>query len=134
MEANRVEFTGTISRLAKVATKTGTPMARFILECGRDSFKAVAFGNIAMEILRLSDGDEIGVMGTGSINSWKDGEGRWRNDFQVSCWEAEIHGHVVRYQRDGQPVSRSSRAGHAAPQRKTIGTEGGQYDYQGGPF
>ena len=92
METNRIEFTGTIGRLKSVNTKSGVSMATLLLKC-------VAFKNVADAILRCSDGDLVSVAGSGSINSWKDKEERWHNDFQLSVWEVEINDTCIKYEK-----------------------------------
>ena len=75
MEKNRVEFTGTIERLQQITTKTGNPMARFLLAVGQDKFRVVAFGNLVESIMAAGEGAQVGVTGPGSINSWQTDDG-----------------------------------------------------------
>lgn len=99
MEKNRVEFTGSIERLQQITTKTGKPMARFLLVVGQDKFRVVAFGNLVEVIMAAGEGAQVGITGTGSINSWQTDDGAWRNDFQATAWAVEIDGETVAYQK-----------------------------------
>ncbi len=87
---NEITFSGKTSMLREIKTKTGSTMTTFFLQVGKDRFKIVAFGSVAKAILFLKDGDFIECTGTGSINSWKDNEDRWHNDFQLSAWSVII--------------------------------------------
>lgn len=98
-DINEIHFSGTIERLQAVTTKTGNPMARWLLSVGRDKFKCACFGNLADAVLQCHDGDRITVNGSGSINSWKDAEDHWHNDFQVTVWTVEIDGQQINYQK-----------------------------------
>ena len=119
---NRVEFTGTIERLQRIETKTGKPMAKWLLKVDDSRFICLAFGNLAEAILERSEGESVNITGTGKINSWKTSDDIWRNDFQVTVWEFEINDQVVQYQKN--------KSGEQE------GTQGGtnEHDYQGGPF
>jgi len=68
---------------------------------------------------------------SGSINSWKDNEDRWRNDFQVSVWEVEIDGSSVKYERNTDTGDHKNNE-QLPPQQKTQDIN--QHDYKGGPF
>ncbi len=121
---NEVKLSGTIEKLKSIKTRTGTSMATMLLKVGQDRFRVVAFKNVADAVLQCRDGDQISVKGTGSINSWKDNEGHWHNDFQVTAWEVEIAGNSVSYEKtSGQS---NARPGPQAPSN--------EHDYQGGPF
>ena len=96
-DINEIIFSGSIERLKSVNTKTGTTMVTLLLKVGQDRFKVVAFKNVADAILECSDGDHISVVGSGSINSWKDKDDHWHNDFQLSVWEVEIDGKIIKY-------------------------------------
>ena len=107
-EINEIRFSGTIERLQSVNTRTGNPMSSWLLKVGRDRFKCVCFGNLADTVLQCQDGDQISLTGTGSINSWKDNDGHWHNDFQVSVWAAEIGGQQICYEKQDQPPAARS--------------------------
>jgi len=124
---NEVKFSGKIDRLKKVDTKTGTSMATLLLTVGRDSFKCVGFKNIADTLLSCKDGDHILVTGSGSINSWKDQDDRWHNDFQLTVWTVEVAGGTVVY--DKGKSSSHKRADTRQPKPRVD-----EYAYQGGPF
>jgi phage terminase small subunit len=47
-------------------------MATILLKVGQDNIQCVAFKNVADTILKCSDGDQLSVAGSGSINNWKD--------------------------------------------------------------
>ncbi len=136
-EMNKIIFTGAIERLQSVKTRTGTSMARWLLKVSRDKFKCVAFKNVAEAVLQLNNGDQISVTGTGSINSWQDDEGRWHNDFQVSCWAVEIAGEKIVYDKPGkgkgvapQPMQQPSFSDQPPPDEGNPNA----FAYQGGPF
>ena len=131
-ERNRVEFTGTIERLKLINTKSGNPMAKWLLCVGQDKFGCVALGNIADAILACSDGDQIGVIGTAKINNWKTDEGTWRNDFQITVWVVEIGDTVTDYQKMDKQAGSQQVPFDRAPPTSQIGR--GENQYQGGPF
>ena len=128
-DINEIKFSGIIERLQAITKRTGKPMSSWLLKVGRDQFKCVCFGNLAETVLQCRDGDQISLTGTGSINSWKDNDEHWHNDFQVSVWAAEIDGQEVRYQQaDTGKQQQQSR--QQAPQQQNRN----EYDFQGGPF
>ncbi len=96
---NEVKLIGTIERLQSVETKTGKPMASWLLRVQSNKFKCLAFGNLAETVLRCSEGERIGVAGSGSISNWKDNDGQWHNDFQVSAWSVGIDGQEIAYNK-----------------------------------
>lgn len=141
-EKNRVELTGTVEQLKPIKTKTGTPMAKWLLKVGDDRFWCVAFHNLAQVILDRGDGVQIGITGTGSINSWKTDQGHWRNDFQVTAWGLEIDGVAHAFEKVTQGIGsgRSSKQCQPAVDSKCRADRGqgsaghGVQDYSGGPF
>lgn len=57
---NKFRLTGSIKRLKKIETKTGTPMASWSLKVGeKDYFDGVAFGDTAKTLLAYSEGDVV---------------------------------------------------------------------------
>jgi single-stranded DNA-binding protein len=133
-EINEVRFSGTIERLKSVNTKKGTTMITLLLKVGQDRFKVVAFKNVADAILRCSDGDQISVAGSGSINSWKDNEGRYRNDFQLSVWKCEINGQTIEYQKNTSNGSQTIDSRDDGPPLPPEPDQRSEFDYAGGPF
>ena len=127
-DINEVKFGGTIDRLKRVSTKTGTSMATLLLIVGKDKFKCVGFKNVADTLLTCKDGDRVLVNGSGSISSWKDDDGHWHNDFQVTAWAVEIEGKTISYDKGKS----SSKQPPLPPEPSSHDT--GQYAYQGGPF
>lgn len=127
---NETRFSGTIKRLQQVQTKKGTSMARWLLSVGRDKFKCIAFKNVADAVLRCNDGDRITLAGKGSINSWKDDEGHWHNDFQVTAWTVEIDGQEINYQKAEAVQQVKQQPATRSPDPHGLS----QYDYPGGPF
>jgi hypothetical protein len=132
-DINKIRFSGTIERLKSVNTKTGTTMTTLLLKVGQDKFKCIAFKNVADAILKLRDEDQISVTGSGSINSWKDNEDRWRNDFQVSVWEVEIDGSSVKYEKNTDTGGRPNKNTELPPPQQHT-QDMSQYDHKGGPF
>ncbi len=133
MDINEIRFSGIIERLKSVNTQTGTSMAALLLKVSQDKFKCVAFKNVADAILKCSDGDKIRITGSGSINSWKDNEERWRNDFQVSAWEVEIHSTHTKYEKNTDTTVRPSKEVEPPPPQQHM-QDTNQYDYKKGPF
>ena len=135
-DINEIKFSGIIERLKSVNTKTGTSMATLLLKVGQDRFKVVGFKNIADAILKCSDGDEISVTGSGSINSWKDKEEHWHNDFQLSVWEAAIDGRIFKYEKNTGDDSQAnnSRDEPPLPPEPKERDPGAAYQHRGGPF
>ena len=70
---------------------------------------------------------------SGSINSWKDNEDRWRNDFQVSVWEVEIDGSSVKYEKNTYTGGRPHKNTAPLPPQQHM-QDKSQYDDKGGPF
>jgi hypothetical protein len=85
------------------------------------------------QVLTCSNRDQISVTGAGSINSLKDSEDRWRNDFQVSVWEAEIDGSSVKYEKSTDNGGRPNKNTEPPPPQQHT-QDMGQYDHKGGPF
>ena len=127
-DINEVKFSGTIDRLKRVNTKTGTSMATLFLTVRKDKFKCVGFKNVADTLLTCKDGDHILVNGSGSINSWKDDDGHWHNDFQVTAWAVEIDGKNISYDE-----GKSSGDQPPLPPGPSS-FDRDQFAYQGGPF
>jgi single-stranded DNA-binding protein len=124
MERNRIEFNGDIERLREIPTKTGVQMAKWFLKVGEHRFQCVAFGNLASAVLAAREGREMGVVGSGSINSWKTEDGAWRNDFQVTAWAVEIDGQVIAFEKGQKQPQKTARS-----EQNTD-----EFDYHGGPF
>ena len=82
------------------------------------------------QVLPCSNRDKISVTGSGSINSWKDNEDRWHNDFQLSVWEVESDGSSVKYEKNTDTGGHKNN--EPPPQQHTQDTN--QYDHKGGPF
>ncbi len=133
-DINEIRFSGIIERLKSVNTKTGTTMVTLLLKVGQDRFKVTAFKNVAQAILECSDGDQISVTGTGSINSWKDKKENWHNDFQVSCWTVEINGTSIQYKKNADTGDQSSFTEKQEPPLPQEPDQRGGFDYAGGPF
>ena len=108
-------------------------MVKLLLQVRRERFWVIAFKDVATAILsRCKADDRITVTGTAGINSWKDDEGEWHNDFQVSAWSAEIQGDKVSFQRKEEaPVKDDTEP--PLPDEPTT-YDLGDYDYQDGPF
>jgi single-stranded DNA-binding protein len=132
METNKIEFTGTIERLKAVNTKSGVSMATLLLKVDQNKFKCVAFNNVAEAILKYSDGDQISVAGSGSINSWKDNKDHWHNDFQLSVWKCEINGKTIEYEKNPGDRRIDSTAGNVPLPPEP--DQCSNFDYAGGPF
>jgi len=113
MEKNRIEFSGNIERLQAITTRTGKPMARFLLAVGQDKFRVACFGNLVEVIMAAGEGAQVGITGTGSINSWQTDDGAWRNDFQATAWAVEIDGMTTAYQKP-QETRQDPQKGHQA--------------------
>jgi len=130
-DTNEIRFSGTIERLKSIQTRTGTSMATFLLKVGQDRFKVVAFKNIADAILKNSDGAQVSVTGSGSINSWKDNDDHWHNDFQLSAWDIEIHGgEKLSYEK--APDKEANRFNKQPEAQEAPPID--EFDYKGGPF
>ncbi len=137
-DINEIRFSGTILILQSINTKSGVTMATLLLEVSQDKFKCVAFKNVAEAILRLRGADQISVAGSGSINSWKDNQGHWHNDFQLSVWECEIDGKVTQYKKkpgnSGQGNNSKPNDPPLPPEPNQLGDQHSKFDYTGGSF
>jgi single-stranded DNA-binding protein len=112
-------------------------MATLLLKVGQERFKIVAFKNVADAVLKLSDGDQISVAGSGSINSWKDKEEHWHNDFQLSAWKCEISGQTIEYEKNtgkGRQTINSRDDGPPLPTEPNERDPGAAYQHRGEPF
>ncbi|MCB2217446.1 MAG: hypothetical protein KQH59_15365 [Desulfobulbaceae bacterium] len=118
MKKNHIEMTGKVSKLRSIKTKRDTAMAKWLLEVGEHKFNCVAFAAIADAVLAAGNGTEIGVSGTGSINSWQTDDGAWRNDFRITVWTVEVADCVTVFSKQSQ--QQNNRAGIV--------------NYFGGPF
>ena len=100
-EQNEVRLTGSIDRVKRINTKTGSNMAEVLLQVRKDRFRIVAFGNLADFILTHGKpGEVLGVTGTLATSSWKDeATGEWRNSVEVTAWVADLDGRQEAYQR-----------------------------------
>lgn len=142
-DINEIRFSGTIEKLQPVTTRTGKPMARWLLRIGRDKFKCICFGNIAETVLQCQDGNRISLTGSGSISSWKDQEEHWHNDFQVTAWAVEIDGLKTTYEKQAGLSKLEPVASSRKPQQQGIPDQAppppddrdpSQFNYSGGPF
>lgn len=134
MKKNRIEFSGVIEKLQSIDTKTGVAMSSLLLKVGTDKFRCVAFKNISEALLHCREGDELNVVGTGSINSWEYNEDRWHNDFQLTIWEVEIDGNITKYEKN---TGNDSQAKNSRVDSLPLAPEPDQrseFDYAGGPF
>jgi hypothetical protein len=137
METNKIELTGTIERLKSINTKSGVSMATLLLKVGQDKFKCISFSNVARAILKCSDGDHLAVSGTGGINSWKDNEDHWHNDFQLSAWRSEINGQTIEYEKNtgnGSQTINSRDDSPPLPPEPNERDPGAVFQHRGGPF
>ncbi|BDD88009.1 hypothetical protein [Desulfofustis limnaeus] len=121
MERNKVEMTGTVSKLRSIPTKKGTAMVKFFINVDQHRFLCVAFAGVADAIQAAGEGAEIGVSGTAAINSWQPEPGQWRNDFQLFVWTVKIGSAVTVFQKEGKPTAHKNR-------------NQGIPEYAGGPF
>ena len=129
-DINEIRFSGTIDRLQKINTKSGISMATTLLKVGQNKFKIVAFKNVADALLRCNDRDRVTVQGSGSINSWKDNEEHWHNDFQLTAWSAGINEQTVEYEN----ANRSAKVESESPPLQKTPNSHSQQEYTGGPF
>jgi single-stranded DNA-binding protein len=132
MERNRIEFAGTVERLKSIPTKTGVQMAKWLIKVGDSRFGCVAFANLASTVLAGGEGKEVGVVGQGSINSWRTDDGAWRNDFQVTAWSVEIDGVASHFEKSQGATRKPPRSEEQPSQQGPPPPD--EFDYQGGPF
>ncbi len=91
-------------------------MVIFFLNVGKESFKIVAFSELAESILQLPEGSVIGISGTGSTSKWQDNQGEWKSQFQVSAWAAEIDGEIFEYQQQEKQPPPASNGRDSIPE------------------
>jgi hypothetical protein len=134
MERNRIEFTGAVERLREVPTRSGVMMAKWFLKVGEHRFQCVAFGNLATSVLVAGEGKEIGVVGSGSINSWKTEDGVWSNDFEVTAWCIEVDGVTTSFEKGGarRPLENEESARQERQTPESRNTD--KFQHRGGPF
>lgn len=140
MERNRVEFTGTVERLRSIPTKSGTPMAKFLLKVGDYRFPCVSFSNLAGIVFDAGEGVEIGLVGQAAINSWKTDDGTWRNDFQCTAWSVEVDGIATAFEKNGATRRPLKNEEFGRQQPPPTGTprpgprDTDEFAHKGGPF
>ncbi len=82
-DRNECIFSGTISELREIQTRTGTPMLTMKLKCWREQLKIVAFNELATETLQtFSDDDRVQISGKFQSTSWEH-DGVKKYGFQI---------------------------------------------------
>jgi len=71
---NECLFSGKLSDIRQINTKTGNPMSSFRLMCWREQIRCVGFGEVAGDMLSFNDGDRVLLTGKIQSSNWeKDG-------------------------------------------------------------
>lgn len=145
-DRNEAHLTGTVERLDTIETRTGNPMIRLALRCGRERFTIVAFGDLALGVM-FRPGDRAEVNGRIEVRRWSAPDGAERTGVQIVA--SSIHPEPKTRQRTAQAqiggILKSGRDGNLdGRQRRLPGTgDGGAFnrahrpgvmDYRGGPF
>ena len=133
-DKNCFEFTGTVERFDRIATKTGTPMVAFTVLCWRERVRTVAFKALA-EQTDLSTGDRVEVRGHIQSTEWQDKDGNKRSGWQCIAHEISRPDDTDRQQEQPRPPRRQQEAhqGEMFPEERRPVT-GSQFKYTEGPF
>jgi len=108
-DKNCFEFTGTVERFDRIATKTGTPMVAFTVLCWRERVRTVAFKALA-EQTDLSTGDRVEVRGHIQSTEWQDKDGNKRSGWQCIAHEISRPDDTDRQQEQPRPPRRQQEA------------------------
>ena len=122
-DINSCRFSGTISDIREIKTRTGTPMSSFRLQCWRENIRCVCFNEVAEKALTFADGDRVEIKGKVQSSNWQKDDGTKVYSYQVNV--AEIGPESESREGKGKPTS-------ARPEQPPIPEH--DYDYQGGPF
>jgi single-stranded DNA-binding protein len=119
-DVNECRFTGTVEGFTVVNTKTGTPMIRFFLACNKERIAVVAFKGLA-DATRLTDGEEVSIIGAIQQTAWEGKDGVKRYSFQIIATRINDN--------EQEPFTPAAKKATPAPgNRETI------QPYTGGPF
>ena len=123
-DVNDCRFSGTISDIREIKTRTGTLMSSFRLQCWRENIRCVCFKEVAEKALTFADGDRVEIKGKVQSSNWQKDDGTKVYSYQVNVSEIGSEGEKPREQQQPQSPARPgpSFAGHE------------EFDYQGGPF
>jgi len=142
-DINICKFTGTVSQIKPVQTKTGTAMTVFLLQCWRTRISCSAFKEIAKTVLEFREGERAAVSGRIEENSYQKNDGTWVNSFRLVVKEISPDTEST---RQDKPVAKSPdpQANNPAKAQADLRQQEhpdpapdgwlNQYDYQGGPF
>ena len=81
-DKNEIHISGKVDRFEIIATKTGTPMIKFFLACGKERLAVIAFKSLA-DATRLIDGDPVSITGAIQTTSWEGNDGLKRYGVQI---------------------------------------------------
>jgi len=85
-DLNECHFTGLVEQFYIIQTKTGTPMVKAFVLCGKERLTVIAFKELA-DATRLNEGERVAVSGAIQSTSWESKDGVKRYGFQVIASE-----------------------------------------------
>ena len=125
-DINSCRFSGKVSALRELNTKSGIAMASFRIQSWKEEVRCVCFREIANTILsEVSDGDQIEVRGQIQSSNWeKDGQRFF--GYQLNVQEIVANGNTYSGEED-KPKQQTIYEDDVTPPRD-------DNDYSGGPF
>lgn len=88
-DLNVCNISGSVESFQIIATKTGTPMIKAMILCGREKISVVAFKELADKI-RLAEGDRVSLVGAVQSTSWEGKDGVRRYGYQIIASEITL--------------------------------------------
>jgi single-stranded DNA-binding protein len=115
-DKNECNISGKVEGFQVVATRTGTSMIKFRVLCKKEKISIVAFKELA-DATRLTDGEEVSIIGAIQQTAWEGKDGVKRYGFQIIA--SKING---------------NEAAPFTPPARQMPQPIPQQPYQGGPF
>ena len=121
-DKNDCAFSGAISEIKRISTKTGTAMASIKLQCWQESIRIVCFKDLAEEALgEFQTGSRVEVCGRLQSSKWEH-EGVKYNGFQIVAEKVLPEGMMeikpLTNMERPQPEYRPGLRDHEAPMAK----------------
>lgn len=70
-DVNECRFSGKISNVREIKTRTGTPMTSCRLQCWKEQVRCVGFKEVAGQILSFTDGARVEISGKIQSSIWE---------------------------------------------------------------
>ena len=117
-DKNEVTFSGVISEIKRISTKTGTAMASIKLQCWQESIRIVCFKELAEKaLIDFQAGNRVEVCGRLQSSKWEH-DGVKYNGFQIVANEIKPEEQVEQnppaHLKQRQPECRPGLRDHEA--------------------